>query len=303
MAEKKLTKRQKQRLIKGILTVVCLGILALLWFVIMPMLRDEYEVPEGVAEFHFIDVGQGDSTLIMSGGKNVLVDTGDRDAKESLTEYLDEHSVEVIEYFVITHFDSDHFANAVDVLESYDVVNLIIPNQVKNTKMYESFMDVAEEQSDSGEIEILFANDMVGESFEVNDIEITVLAPLSDSYKDSNDYSVVLMARFGNKRVLLTGDAEKEAEEDIVARYKASDLDCDVYKMGHHGSRTSSSKDLLDKATPDYVVISCGKGNSYGHPHAEAMERVEDLVKYRTDTQGTIVLSIENDELSFATEK
>ncbi len=303
MAEKKLTKRQKQRLIKGILTVLCLGILALLWFVILPLFREEYEVPEGTAQFHFIDVGQGDATLIMVEDKNVLIDTGERDAKEALMDYLDDHGVETIDYFVITHFDSDHFANAVDVLDEYDVVNLIIPNQVKNTKTYETFMDKAEEQSDKGEIEILIANDMVGEKILLNDLELSVLGPLSDKYEDSNDYSVIVMARYGNKRVLLTGDAEREAEADLLNSKFAFDLDCDVYKMGHHGSRTSSCQDLVDIMSPEYVIVSCGEGNSYGHPHAEAMGRVKDLKAYRTDKDGSIVLSIADDTLSFETEK
>lgn len=298
-----MTKRQKQRLIKGILTVVCLGILALLWFVIMPMFEDKYEVPEGSVEFHFIDVGQGDATLIMSGGKNVLIDTGDYEAKEALKAYLDDHGVVQIEYFVITHFDSDHFANAIDVLENYDVVNLVIPSQVKNTKMYENFMLKADEQSEAGKIEIIFANDMIGSSFNLSDLELTVLAPLRDDYRDSNDYSVVLMARFGNRRVLLTGDAEKEAEKDIVERYSAEALDCDVYKMGHHGSRTSSSQAFIDKMTPEIAIISCGIDNEYGHPHSEAMDRVADMDVYRTDKQGTIVLSISNDEITVSTEK
>ena len=303
MAEKKLTKRQKQMIIKGILTVVCLGILALLWFVIMPLFEETYEVPEGTAQFHFIDVGQGDATLIMIGDKNILVDTGERSAKDTLIDYLDEHDVETIEYFVITHFDSDHFANAVDVLEEYDVVNLVIPNQVKDTKTYESFIAKAEEQSEAGDIEIILANDIVGDEINVNELALTVLAPLKEKYDDSNDYSVVLMARYGNKRVLLTGDAEKDAESDIVAEYSARDLDCDVYKMGHHGSRTSSSQALLDKMTPEYAIVSCGAGNDYGHPHSEAMDRVNGLEIYRTDTQGSIVLSIANDEISVVTEK
>ena len=111
------------------------------------------------------------------------------------------------------------------------------------------------------------------------------------------------MIRYGNRRVFLTGDAEKEAEKDIVERYGIQELDCDVYKLGHHGSNSSSSQELLDKMTPDYVVISCGANNDYGHPHEETVERVKDMVVYRTDKQGTIVLSIANDELSFKTEK
>ena len=298
-----MARSRKQKKIKFILTLICLAILAFIWFVIKPMQEVEYEVPNGTAEFHFIDVGQGDAILIKEGSTNVLVDTGDKDAKDALLGYLDEHGVEVIDYFVITHFDADHFANAVDVLEKYDVKNLLIPDQVKTTKMYETFVAKVEEQSDAGLIEVLSANDMVGQCILSDPLEIKVLAPLKDDYDDSNDYSVVLMARYGNKRVLLTGDAEKDAEGDLVGRYSSSDLDCDVYKLGHHGSRTSSSQELLDEATPSIVVVSCGVDNKYGHPHSETWERVKNKERYRTDEQGSVVVSIANDEISVKTEK
>lgn len=298
-----MTKNQKT--IKGILTVACLIILALLWFVFMPGQEDEvtYDVPNGTAEFHFIDVGQGDATLMKVGNKNVLVDTGDYDAKEALFEYLDTHGVSEIEYFVVTHYDSDHFANATAVLDKYDVKKVLVPDQVKDTKTYEKFIAKLEEQVESKDIEVLCANEMIGTAINVDDLELKVLAPLKNNYKDSNDYSVCLMARYGNKRVLLTGDAEKTAEADIAEMYSEAELNCDVYKMGHHGSRTSSSQVLLNMMTPDSVVISCGVGNEYKHPHKEALDRVEGLEIYRTDTQGSIVLSIADDTLSFKTEK
>lgn len=297
-----MTKKQKQNLIKAILTVVCIVILALLFFPNQEE-RPTYGVPTGTAEFHFIDVGQGDATLIKIGEKNVLIDTGEKSAKDDLFEYLDTHAVTEIEYFVVTHFDSDHFANAVSVLDTYDVKKVLIPDQVKDTNTYKAFIAKLEEQVASKDIEVLNANEMIGSVIAVDSLEFTVLAPLKNDYDDSNDFSVCLMARYGNKRVLLTGDAEKDAEADIVEKYGVSVLDCEVYKMGHHGSRTSSSQALLDKATPDAVIVSCGMNNKYKHPHKEAMDRVAGLEIYRTDIQGTIVLSIANDILSFETEK
>ncbi|MBO5313058.1 MAG: MBL fold metallo-hydrolase [Clostridia bacterium] len=331
MARKKKSKMRKQRIIKGVLTVICLIILAIMWLFFKPAEDigtpsgssaqssgltdgstndsfvpedgDDNVTPEGSAEIHFIDIGQGDSTLLVSGGKNVLIDTGERDSDNVLLNYLTEQNITVIEYFVITHFDSDHFGEAVEVLDTFDVVNLIIPDQVKTTKMYETFMDKAEEQAQSGDIIVMNANEMIGEQLNVGGMELTVLAPLRNDYSDSNDYSVSLMLRYGNKKALLTGDAEKEAEEDIVAEYGVSELDCDIFKLGHHGSRTSNSQALLDKATPTYVVACCGEGNKYGHPHSEVLERIEGLELYRTDTDGTIIFIIANDIISVQTEK
>ncbi len=300
-----MTKKQKQNLIKGILTVICLGILALLWFVILPNQeeRPTYDVPNGTAEFHFIDVGQGDATLIKIGEKNVLIDTGDSGADDALFEYLDTHGVTEIEYFVVTHFDTDHYANGAALLDLYDVKKVLVPDQVKTGPMYEEFVAKLEEQAASDDIELLNANEMIGSVINVDSLELTILAPLKNDYKDSNDFSICLMARYGNKRVLLTGDAEKAAEADIVEAYGVSELDCEVYKMGHHGSKTSSSQALLDKTTPEAVIVSCGAGNKHKHPSKEAMDRVAELEIYRTDTQGTIVLSIANDTLTFKTEK
>ena len=299
----KLTKRKKQKLIKYTIGAVCLIILALIWYFINPNENENYEVPKGTAEIHFIDVGQGDATLIKVGDKNVLIDTGEKSAKDELLAYLNDHSVKEIEYFVVTHFDTDHFGNGIDVLENYDVKKLLIPDQVKTTASYENFIDKATEQHESKDIEVLNANEMIGEKLLINELELTILAPLKDDYDDSNDFSIVLMARYGNKRVLLSGDAEKEAEEDIVSKYSTNDLNCDVFKLGHHGSRTSSSQELLDLATPEYVVASCGVDNKYGHPHSEVLKRIKGMKLYRTDEQGSIVFSISSDLITVKTEK
>lgn len=299
----KLTKRKKQKLIKYTIGAVCLIILALIWYFINPNENENYEVPKGTAEIHFIDVGQGDATLIKVGDKNVLIDTGEKSAKDELLAYLNDHSVKEIEYFVVTHFDTDHFGNGIDVLENYDVKKLLIPDQVKTTASYENFIDKATEQQESKDIEVLNANEMIGEKLLINELELTILAPLKDDYDDSNDFSIVLMARYGNKRVLLSGDAEKEAEEDIVSKYSTNDLNCDVFKLGHHGSRTSSSQELLDLATPEYVVASCGVDNKYGHPHSEVLKRIKGMKLYRTDEQGSIVFSISSDLITVKTEK
>lgn len=262
-----------------------------------------YEIPEGSCEVHFVDVGQGDATLIMADNKSVLIDTGERDSENTLISYLNTKGVSELEYFVITHFDSDHFGEAVEVLNAFAVKNVMIPDQVKTTKMYEAFIEALEEKT---EINVIFANDIIGEKINVGQLELTILAPLRNDYNDSNDYSVSMIARWGNNKFLLTGDAEKKAEEDIVAKYSSKDLDCDVFKAGHHGSRTSSSADLLSKATPSMIVISCGIDNSYNHPHTEAMDRFERIPNvsiYRTDEMGTIVMISDGENINVRTEK
>lgn len=262
-----------------------------------------YEIPEGSCEVHFVDVGQGDATLIMADNKNILIDTGEKDSSNDLIGYLNGKNVKEIEYFVITHFDSDHFGEAVDVLNSFTVKNLIMPDQVKTTKMFETFLDTLEAKT---EINVIIANDIVGSKINVGQLELSILAPLRNDYTDSNDYSVCMVARWGNNKFLLTGDAEKKAEEEIIAKYSSKDLDCDVFKAGHHGSRTSSSAKLLDLATPSKIVISCGVDNKYNHPHTESMERFElipNIEIYRTDKMGTIVMVTDGETITVSTEK
>jgi competence protein ComEC len=129
-------------------------------------------------------------------------------------------------------------------------------------------------------------------------MKFEILAPLGAKYNDVNDYSVVLRIDYGESSFLMTGDAEKKSEEEMLSRYSAADLDCDVLKAGHHGSRTSSSDKFLKLVTPKVVLISCGEGNSYGHPHSEVMMRFEEYVVqqlFRTDKFGDIVITTDGE--------
>lgn len=276
---------------------------------------ENYEIPEGSAELHYINVGQGDSTLIMAEGKAILIDTGERDGDNVLINYLNSLGITELEYFIITHFDSDHFGEAQEVLESFTVNNLIIPDQVKTTRMYENFMIAVEERPEIN-VAVVSDNDDIGDMITVDscidingiinvgELEIKILAPVRDSYSGSNDYSIIMMVRWGNNKFLITGDAEEDAEEAALDYHQSSAFACDVYKAGHHGSSTSSSQELLDCTGADYVIVSCGLDNEYGHPHIEAMERFDAMgaAVYRTDLQGTIVAVTDGENITFTTE-
>lgn len=298
--------------------------------------NEEYEIPDGSAEFHYIDVGQGDSTLILADGMTVLIDTGENDSQNTLINYLKDKKIETIDYFIITHFDSDHFGEATEVLEEFTIVNLIIPDQVKTTKMYTTFIQAVYERPEIY-VSVIEDNDDIANTIQVDDtididdtadrklyvgktdegdkndkgdLELEFFGPVNDTYSNSNDYSIIVMARWGKNKMLFTGDAETKAEQALVDKYGvqlSQYFDCDVFKAGHHGSSTSSCKDILDAASPTYVIISCGADNSYGHPHTEAMDRFENEVEkddiYRTDLQGDIVLVTDGENITFTTEK
>ena len=297
--KRKTTKRKKKTFEKVITLIVAAIILICGYFTVDKIVEDKtpvYEVPDGVAQFHFIDVGQGDAELITVGTKAVLIDTGDRAGKDALIKYLDEHNVKEIEYFIVTHPDLDHFASAAYVLDNYTVKNVIMSHKVKTTDTFETFIATLENHT---EINVINAHENIGKCYYVDDLELKILAPLGEDYgsRDTNNYSVVVMARYGNNKVLLTGDAEDKSEEEMVEKYKASDLKCDVLKVGHHGSRTATTDAFLEKVNPTIAVISCGvedgrkdgKDNDYGHPHSETTEKLSAknitvyITEYRDD--------------------
>jgi len=255
---------------------------------------------EGEMEIHVIDCGQADCILLLSEDEVMLVDTGDLDDDytNKIINYLKDFNITSIDYLILTHADSDHIGGAPEIINEFDIGKCIMPDFVKTTKIYENTLKALSDNQVDCELPT------PGDIFTVGEASCKILAPLKD-YKDCNDSSVVIRVDFGKRSVLLTGDAEKESEADIASTYSSADLKVDVLKSGHHGSRTSSSTGLLDKADPEYAVISCGEGNSYGHPHEETIERYESygITTYRTDLLGTIVLTTDGTSLEFEFEK
>ncbi|MBE6599956.1 MAG: MBL fold metallo-hydrolase [Ruminococcaceae bacterium] len=246
-------------------------------------------VSGGTIEVHMIDVGQGDCILVRAPEGNMLIDSGDlsKKSKAAIKTYLQDLQIKDFEYVVFTHSDADHIGSADYIMENYDVENVIISNDVRDGATYKRMM-AAIEASDAEVIDAV-----PNATYSIGEMSIKILGPMSAKYTDENDYSVVLRIDFGESSFLMTGDAEKKSEAEMVEEYVRGELDCDVLKAGHHGSGTSSSLDFLKLVTPEVVMISCGEGNSYGHPHASALERFRIYMKeseiYRTDKLGDIV--------------
>lgn len=241
----------------------------------------------GEVEYHFIDVGQGDATLIRTPEGDILIDAGENSAEEDLKNYLDLCGVEVLYYAVFTHPDSDHIGGADMVLAEYEVLNVIKPEYEKDTKVYTRMMEAIEAEG------CTVYNALPGETYSLGEFDMFVFGPDPNNKKlDSNNSSIVIKATWGNTTAMLTGDAENPAEESILSTFSGAELGSMLLKMGHHGSRTSSTDAWLAAVKPTIAVISCGKDNSYGHPHAEALARITPYVGeniYRTDELGSIV--------------
>jgi competence protein ComEC len=251
------------------------------------------EVTEGEVLFHFIDVGQGDAILITSSDGNMLIDTSIKSQRDELDAYLKSAGIKTIDYLILTHPDSDHIGNADYIIENYDIKNILLPNCVSTTDTFERML-TAMENSDANVI-----NPEPGYVFYLGALQNTVLAPLGE-YKDVNDMSIVIKSVFGDTSVMLTGDAEKYSEADIVERWSIEALDSDILKVGHHGSETSTTDEFLAKVSPTIAVISCGEGNRYGHPRPALLDRLEaeGITVYRTDVDGTVVFKTDGNEFT-----
>lgn len=234
-------------------------------------------------EVHFLNVGQGDATLIRCGAHAMLIDAGGEDDTEPVLNYiLNKQGLTELDYVIGTHPHEDHIGSLDEVIKAVEVSEVMLPDVTTNTN---TFMEVLTAIDEKG-LEILVPEP--GETYELGDASFTVIAP-NDSYGDElNDWSIGIKLTYGDTSFVFTGDAEADAEKDIVA--SGADLQADVWKAAHHGSDTSNSEAILEAVHPDYAVISCGQNNNYGHPHEEVLERFRqhDIQVFRTDQQGTI---------------
>ncbi len=307
MAKTKGKKKVKNNRFAAILSIIILG-LGAAHFLDIFTLDDWKELlgsnvsvhTDETAEIHFIDVGQGDCSLIVSEGKTLLIDTGEKENAEQICEYLREHNIEKIDYMLLTHQHSDHMGGASLIIDSMDVENIIIPklpdDMTPTTKFYEKFLKSVKNKG----LKITAAKP--GDNYTIGECSLEILAPV-EKYDDLNNFSAAAMLTHGENKFFFSGDIEKKAEKDIIKTGRLTEVD--VYKAAHHGSSTSNCKDILEILDPDYAVIMCGDGNSYNHPNSDVVERISkytDMI-FRTDLDGTIIFTSSEDGLSYKTEK
>lgn len=253
--------------------------------------RDIKDV-SGELQIHYIDVGQGDATLIQCDGMNMLIDAGENDKGMQVRAYLEKQGLEKLDYVIGTHPDSDHIGGLDVVIYNFDCGTILMPDYKKDTKTYDDVIQTIKNKH------YKITEPVVGTTYELGEAEFTIIAPNRD-YDDANEASIGLVLTYGEQSFLFTGDAEEAAEADIVKN--GINIQAKVYKAGHHGSRTSSSEELLALVKPEIVVISCGEDNSYGHPHAAILNYclTNKIPIYRTDMQGTIVVKTDGKGLTW----
>ena len=235
----------------------------------------------------FLDVGQGDAILIETpDGKEMLIDGGpDSSIMRELSDRRGLFDTE-IDVMVATHPDLDHVGGLVDVLERYTVGTIIMIDNEGDSGAAKAFALTAPEEG----AEVILAD--AGQVFSLGaSTSIQIFAPTGDESKlESNTASIVLRVVYGDTSFMLTGDAPSEIENYLVKTY-GTQLDSDVLKLGHHGSKTSTSDLFLDAVTPEFAVVSAGIDNRYGHPHQDVMGRVfkRNIETSHTGTDGTVV--------------
>ena len=256
------------------------------------------DIPENSNfEEHFIDVGQADSALIECDGKTMMIDGGNVADSNVVAAYLKKEDVTELNYVVCSHAHEDHVGGLSGALSVTKADNIYAPKTEANTKAYKNFKKKAEEQN----VEIKHPN--VGDEIQLGSSTVEFLGPVDENGKDLNSTSIVLKITYGNTSFLFTGDAESDEEEEILN--SGADLKSTVLKVGHHGSRTSTSYPFLREVMPQYAVISVEKGNSYGHPNEETLSKLSDagVEVYRTDESGDIVMTSDGNSINIVTAK
>lgn len=249
--------------------------------------------PDADAEFHFIDVGQGDAAMVITSEAVVVIDCGPVSSSDVLTEYIKRYT-DKIDCLVISHPHEDHMGGAASLINEFEIGEIIMEG-------YDEFEDAPafyERAYDAMvEKELYPVLAVPGESHTYGDISMKILSPSKD-FNDPNNNSIMLRLEVDGAAAIFTGDAETPAENVVLGDYY-SDLDADILKVGHHGSSTSTSEEFYLAVTPDIAMISCAADNSYGHPHRETKElfKKHSQEYYRTDEVGSIVLVCKDGEV------
>lgn len=285
--------------LSGLLTVL-ISLAVLIGFIILNNIRGSIHKPaDDIMRVSFIDVGQGDCIYISCGNENMLIDCGEKSEYSNVARYLEREEVTKLDYVIATHPHSDHMGGMAKILKKFDAEEVIIPplteEAVPLTSFFSDFVDIIEKK------EISLTEAKVGKKGTLGDAEWRIISPARCDESNLNNCSVGIILKHGENNFCLTGDAEADSETKMV--YSGVTENVDVFKAAHHGGATSNTELFLSMIQPEIVVISCGAGNSYGHPNDEVVKRLESYADeiFRTDLDGTVVIESDSKELKVIT--
>lgn len=241
----------------------------------------------------YLDVGQADSILIENNGEVMLIDAGNNEDGELLVKYFNQKGITDFKYVVGTHPHEDHIGGLDDVINNFKIETIYMPDAITTTKTFMDVLDAIEGNN------MTYKVPKIQEIFTLGEATIEVLYTGND-VRDLNNTSIVLRLNFGNTSFLFTGDATEKSEKELLK--SGVKLEADVLKVGHHGSKYSTTDEFLRKVNPKYAVISVGEGNSYKHPESVILEKLENkgIEIHRTDLEGTIVVTSDGNNIKFS---
>lgn len=251
-------------------------------------------VADGNLTVYFIDVGQADSILITNNNHNMLIDAGNNEDGEQVVNFIKDKKIEKLDYVVGTHPHEDHIGGLDDVINSdIQIDKVLMPKMQTNTKTFEDVLDAIQNKG------LKITAPKKGDTYTLGDASLEVMTDSIENKKNLNLSSITLLMKYGNNSFLFMGDAEKENEQ--TRQWP----NVDVLKVGHHGSKTSSSQEFLNQTKPKISIIMAGVGNNYGLPKQEILDRLNNIGSkiYRTDENGTITAVSDGNQIKINTKK
>ncbi len=271
--------------------VICTILVIILVFEIAKIIPSNLKI-------YMIDVGQGDCTLIKTANnKTIMIDSGGQEnleeydvGKEVLVPYLLARGITKLDYIMISHFHADHCNGFIALMNEIKIEKMIIAKQEVYTKEAEKIINLAKEKK----IGVIYAK--MGQKIILDNETYINILYIGNDTQNLNNNSIISLLKYKNFSMLFTGDAEKEEEADFLKELNTDVLNIDVLKVGHHGSKTSSSQEFINFIRARIAIIGVGKNNNFGHPNERVIERLKEngMKVYRTDTDGEISIEINN---------
>lgn len=283
-------------------------IVTLILIVLAVVFKDELnldnsiKLEDGNIGVYFVDVGQGNCTVVQSGNKGIIIDSGEKEYARTVLDFLESKGISEVSCIIATHPHSDHIGSMATVIAKTKPEKIYTPyikdDFVPTNKTYFNFLTAIDDNNVSAN----FVRKMT--SFDFGGADITIIPPASQ-INDLNNMSLIVKVTYGKVSFLIAGDAEKTEMKEVLAANKNFDFSADFYLMAHHGSSTSTYQPFLDSVNFKFAIISCGADNEYGHPHKEALNYLKkySIESYRTDKQGTISVITDSESCNIQTEK